>query len=157
MEKEQYEESRRARQKYSVRCLCLSIYFVITARKRSLGQGNVLHLCVILFTGGGREVCPTLSRMQTPLGCRPPWVGQTPQGWAEPSWIQTPLGCRPLQMQTPPGLGRSPQDADLPLRCRSPECRLPPPNRVGQTPPGVEQTPLDADPPPIRSVIVIRV
>ena len=26
---------------------------IFTARKRSLGQGNVLHLSVILFTGGG--------------------------------------------------------------------------------------------------------
>ena len=29
------------------------LYYIFTARKRSLGQGNVLHLCVILFTGGG--------------------------------------------------------------------------------------------------------
>ena len=51
-----------------------------------------LHLCVILFTGGG--VGPANPpRMQTP-----PW------GWADP-----PPGCRP------PGVGRTPvPDADPP-------------------------------------------
>ena len=30
-----------------------SAMLIFTARKRSLGQGNVLHLCVILFMVGG--------------------------------------------------------------------------------------------------------
>ena len=33
--------------------ILLECILVFTARKRSLGQGNILHLFVILFTGGG--------------------------------------------------------------------------------------------------------
>ena len=118
----------------SEKFLCRSatdwLYYIFTARKRSLGQGNVLHLCVILFTGGGGLPTPHsqtwgLGRppdadpprqtpwMQTPLGLgRSPWM-QIPWGWAGPPGMQTPQMQNPRvgqtpQMQTAPGLARPP-------------------------------------------------
>ena len=107
---------------------------IFTARKRSLGQGNgFTPVCHSVHRRG--DLLPPhrqtwgLGRppqMQTPLGrpsgCRPPWVGQTPPGWADPSglgrppWMQTPL---------PLGVGQTPPDADplglgRPTRCRPP-------------------------------------
>ena len=62
---------------------------IFTSRKRSLGQGNVLHLSVILFTRG-------LYVSQHAMGCTPP--GQTPL-----TLRQTPLGRQPP-------LGRHPRE-----------------------------------------------
>ena len=92
------------------------LLLLCTARKRSLGQGNVFT-SVCLSTGGGG--------LHTP-GCRPPcrqtWgVGQTPRMQipaphtdpldADPCPPHTDApGCRPPGMQTPP------QDADPPPR-----------------------------------------
>ena len=97
--------------------------WIITARKRSLGQGNVLYLCFILFTGG-RGVCQT-SHKQI-------W------GWADTTfWIQTP-----------PGLGRSPiLDAD-PLG-RLPPLGLGRPPLGLVRPPWMQTRPGLEDPPPI--------
>ena len=80
---------------------------LVTARKRSFGQGNVFTLvCHSVHRGRGSAQPP---RMQTPWIGQTPWM-QTPHGWADPP------GCRP------PGLGRPPSlDADPP--------------GVGQTPP----------------------
>ena len=76
----------------------LSYWFsFFTTRKPSLGQGNVLHQCVILFTGG-TGVCAN----PPPQRCRPPW------GWADPPGVgQTPsqVGQRPL-----PGWADPPPD-----------------------------------------------
>ena len=80
-----------------------------TARKRSLGQGNVFT-SVCLSTGGGG--------LHTPPDADPP-VGR-PGGLGRPPWMQIPAphtdpldadpcpphtdapGCRPPGMQTPP-------------------------------------------------------
>ena len=82
-----------------------------------------LHLCVILFTGGGgsAQLPPDADPYgvgQTPPRCRPPGVGQTPRcrplglgrppkmqtpwGWADPPPMQTPLGWADPPIQTPP-------------------------------------------------------
>ena len=72
---------------------------IFTARKRSLGRGNVLHLYVILFTGGGSHdggwcPCPGgLGSGGSPLADPRVTPGTcTPQGssWRTPwgkSWI----------------------------------------------------------------------
>ena len=81
---------------------------IITARKRSLRQGNVFTpVCHSIHRGGGRGVCPTPRRQtwggQTPLEMQTP--GQTPldgqtasQGWADPPGLD----------RLPQGLGRAP-------------------------------------------------
>ena len=58
------------------------------------GKVMFLHLCVILFTGGG--VCPT------PSGCRPPGLGRPHQGWANspPPYGQQAGGTHPTGMHT---------------------------------------------------------
>ena len=90
------------------------------------GKVMFLHLCVILFTGGGSLPNPPRCRppwMQTPprLG-RPPRVGQTPldadsprlgrpprmqtpQCWADPPqvWVDPLPGCRPSLIQSTSG------------------------------------------------------
>ena len=95
---------------------------IITARKRSLGQGNVFTPVCHSVHRGSAQPLPRCRppQVQTPLGlgrpldvdpsgcrlphpglgrppgCRPPWM-QTPWGWADPpsSQMQTPW------MQTP--------------------------------------------------------
>ena len=92
----------------------------ITARKRSLGQGNVFTP-VCHFCSRGKGVCPTPTpRMETPWG----WADlqmQTPPprcGWlGRPHGVrQTPLDADPPdvdpQMQSPLVFGRPPLDAD---------------------------------------------
>ena len=65
------------------------------------GKVMFLHLCVILFTGGG--VSPTAPR------CRPPWMQTSPPpGFGRPPGCRPPGSGRPPQMQTPLGLGRHP-------------------------------------------------
>ena len=104
---------------------------IFTARKRSLGQGNVFTPVCHSVQGGGVLPNPPLDAdsqgWADPLpGCRPtPRVRQTPQ-------MQTPsrLGRTPW-MQTPLGLGRPP-DANPP-RCRSPpRCRPHPHDTVNK-------------------------
>ena len=115
-----------------------------------------LHLCVILFMGGGCLPTPGCSlpglgrppmvgqtpQIQTPQLGRLPWM-QTPQGWADPpdsdpSVGKTPLDAdllglgRPPWMQTPQGLGRPPW--------------MQTPLGLGRPPRGLAD-PLDADPP----------
>ena len=98
--------------------------FFITARKRSLGQGNVFTpVCHSVCRGGSAQP----PWRQTFLG-RPAPLDADPQGWADPlgfgrhshpsctpprCWADPQ--CRPLwgwvdppQMQTPLGLGRHP-------------------------------------------------
>ena len=41
---------------------------IITARKRSMGQGNVLNLCVSLFTAGGGLASQYASQVMWPRG-----------------------------------------------------------------------------------------
>ena len=86
--------------------ICLN--HLITARKRSLGQGNVFR-SVCHSVHRGRGFCPTpldadlpgLDRF--PPGCRPP-------GWADPPGVgQTPLDANPSQVgQIPRGWGDPP-------------------------------------------------
>ena len=58
------------------------VVVIFTARKRSLGQGNIFTQFVILFTGGG--VClsacldTTTPREQTPPRADPPWSRPPP-------------------------------------------------------------------------------
>ena len=98
---------------------CIALF---TARKGSLGQGNVFTpVCHSVHRGRG--VCPP----PVPR-CRPPWM-QTPLGWVDPSLDADP-----------PGVGQTPP----------PGLRKPPPPGVGQhpwmlIPPGLG-SPLDADP-----------
>ena len=64
-----------------------------------------LHLCVILYRGGGGSALdadpPELGRlpwMQTPLG-----LGRPPQGWADPMGLgRTPLDADPQRLRRPP-------------------------------------------------------
>ena len=67
---------------------CIAIF---TARKGSLGQGNVFTpVCHSVHRGEGS--------LPTPLPrCRPPWM-QTPLGWVDPSLDADPPGVG----QTPP-------------------------------------------------------
>ena len=64
-------------------------YKFITARKRSLGQGNILHLFVILFTGGGsasvHDGIPHPPPGPAPLGPGTPPGSDTPPDQAPPS------------------------------------------------------------------------
>ena len=89
---------------------------IFTARTRNLGQGNFLHLSVILFTGGCLPHCihtpygqTHTPREDTPLRQKPP-TGQTPprQTQPPPPWADT-LPWR----DTPPG--KTPSDRHLPL------------------------------------------
>ena len=96
----------------------------ITARKRSLGQGNVFTPVWHSFHLGGWESA------QLPFGCRPSWGWADPPGLGRPPWMQTPWGWadhldadpsrvgqtppplgldRHRQMQTPLGLGSLPR------------------------------------------------
>ena len=107
--------------------------WIFTARKRSLGQGNVfIPVCHSVHRGEGG--LPTPTHRQT---CR---------GWVDP-----PPRCRPTLGRPPPigrpgGVGQTPLDADPPVAR---------PGGVGQTPPPdadpLRQSPLDADPPPRQS------
>ena len=73
--------------------------------QRSLGQGNILHLSVILFTGGGVH--------RSPLAGKPPGRYTPPGQVHPPPWASTPLAGTPLagtpprqvhpQAGTPPG------------------------------------------------------
>ena len=74
--------------------LIVSIEFV-TARKRSLGQGNIFSVSRILFTWG--EYTPE----QVPLWAGIPWAG-TPPGQVHPLGRYTPGQAHP-QAGTPPG------------------------------------------------------
>ena len=129
---------------------------LVIARKRSLGQGNVLHLCVILFTGG-RGVCPTPGCRrrppgvgQTPLDAdptglgRPPGVGQTPQMQTSPQGWADPSRCRPGGLGRPPRVGQTPLDADPPGLGRPPQGWADPPQGLGR-PPWMQTSP------PLRS------
>ena len=137
---------------------CLPV--VITARKRSLGQGNVFTpVCHYVHRGGGLPNLPGCS--PSGLG-RPPWM-QTLRDWADhppdadfppwmqiSPWMQIPLGLdRPPQMQSlpdadPPPLGRAdspwmqtPPDADPPGLSRPPWMQTPPDTdslRLGRPP-----------------------
>ena len=90
---------------------------LVTARKRSFGQGNVFTLvCHSVHRGRGSAQPP---RMQTPRIGQTPWM-QTPHGWADPP------GCRPPWMQTP-RVGQTPL----------PGCR--PPRGWADTPPYSQQ------------------
>ena len=77
-----------------------SMFF--TARKRSLGQGNILHLFVILFIGGST------------------WAG-TPPGRSTPPGQVPPAGTTPLpvhpQAGTPPGRYTHPWAGTPPRQC----------------------------------------
>ena len=100
------------------------------------GKVMFLHLCVILFMGGGGSAHPS------PVG-RPRGLGRPPQ-------VQTPLGRPPRVvetpwMQTPHGVGQTPLDADPRGLAYPPGCRPP---VVGQTSPRGWP---DPHPLPIRS------
>ena len=73
------------------RSIVTCINAIITARNRSLGQGNVFYTClsVILFTGGATAQLHAGIHPwgRQPLGQTPPWTdtpGQTPAGQTLP-------------------------------------------------------------------------
>ena len=82
-------------------------HHLFTARKRSLGQGNIFKACVIASVHRGEGVCPP-----TPIECIPPWQADSsgcthPPGWADPQadphgWEDPPLDAVPT--------GRPPRD-----------------------------------------------
>ena len=75
------------------------LMLIITSRKRSLGQGNILHLSVILFTGGVPGQVP-------PGQVHPPWqVHPDPPGRYTP-WAGTPWQVHPPDGYTLPPQGR---------------------------------------------------
>ena len=101
------------------------LIFLVTARKRSLGQGNIFApVCHSVHRGG---VCLSACWDTTPLEQTPPWSRHPPQE-------QTPPGSRPPRAD-PPG-------ADTP-RSKQPREQTPPGSRH---PPGAD-TPLGSDPP----------
>ena len=53
-------------------CFQLYSFNVVTARKRSFGQGNILHLFVILFTRGSASVHAGIPPHPTPRPGTPP-------------------------------------------------------------------------------------
>ena len=65
---------------------------LITARKRSLAQGNVFSRSVILFNGEG-SLSGGLPDRDPPLDRDPP--GQRPPLDGDAHWIETPPGQRP--------------------------------------------------------------
>ena len=91
------------------------MYQICIARKRSLGQSNVLHMCVILFTGG----CVSQYAME----CTPPWA-DTPLG--RHSLSRHPLG-RHSPSRHPLGRHTPHLWADTPHLGRHPLGRYPPP------------------------------
>ena len=114
-----------------------------------LGQGNVLQVCLILFTGRG--VClsacwGTTPQEQTPPGAITPHGADTPQSRHPPEWTppqeQTPLEETPLSSRHPLGAD-TPQEQTHPLGADTPQeqthptgSRHPP----EQTPPGKQTT-----------------
>ena len=112
------------------------LFHFLSPANEVLGKVMFLHLCVILFTGGGG--------LPTPLDAEPPGLDRPPA-------CRSP-GCRPSRMHTPwmqtlrgqaghpgcrppfPGVGQSPPNAD-PSDAH--------PYRVGQTPPGCRPPLLD--------------
>ena len=111
---------------------------IITARKRSLGQGNVFTPVCHSCSQEGGWVCPT------PLDADPSGLGR-------PSLDADPPGCRP------PGWGRSPMDADpLPRLGRGPWMHTPGLGRPPDIDPQGGQNPLDADPPGVGQTSPIR-
>ena len=94
----------------------LNISNMITAHKRSLGQGNVFSSVCHSVHREREGGLPNPPRMQTPPDAYPPRVRQTP------------LDADPL------GLGRCPRGWADPPGCRPPRCT--PLSGVGQIPPG---------------------
>ena len=117
---------------------------IITARKRSLGQGNIFTpVCHSVHRGGlpsrrppGKEAPPG---RETSLGRRHPPARETPLGWRHPPWQGDPPGRRHPRQGDPPGR-RYPPGGRHPLPWE------------GGTPPSRE-TPRKESPPPRRLLL----
>ena len=114
-------------------CLCLSVWILITASKRSVGQGNVFtHVCHSVYSGRGSlyDVTSCLAAWShVPSGRGLCLLSHVPSGgypWQRPPWTETPLD-------------RDPHLDREPLGQRSPLDRYPP---LDRDPPSIE-TPLD--------------
>ena len=133
---------------YSPNLWCMAEFFtihfynrvVITARKRSLGQGNIFTpVCHSVHRGGGSTWPADTPLEQTPSGTRytPPDqvhpLEQTPPGPGTPPQADTPPGPG-----TPPGADTPPQDQVHPLWSKPPRTRYTPQSRHH---PPLEQTP----------------
>ena len=66
------------------------VVFFITARKRSLGQGNI-------FIGMCQEFCSQGGLPQCMLGCHPPREQTPPQEQTPPSGAEPPVGEREIR------------------------------------------------------------
>ena len=113
---------------------------IITARKRSLGQGNIFRsVCHSVHRGGMSASPGTTPPEQTdpPSGTMYPPGLRTPQDYVPPPAGTTyPPGlCTPLGLRTPPGL-HTPQDYVPPLDYIPPRLGL-------RTPPGLCTPPVD--------------
>ena len=74
-------------------CLSYSLW-IITARKRNLGQAYVLHVSVILLTGWGEYLCRYPRQAGTPPGRYTPWQVHPPGRY-------TPRQVHPQARYTP--------------------------------------------------------
>ena len=145
---------------------CMNIF---TARKRSLGQGNIFRsvcqefcpqkgclvlgvfVCVCVVSQHALRQTSPLGRH--PLGQTPPWAdtpGQTPPWadtpWADTPWADTSLGRHPLVRHPlgrhPPGRNQPPW-ADTPLARQPPWPDTPPRHPPCRHPPWTKYTPQD--------------
>ena len=110
---------------------------IITARKRSLGQGNIFTPVGHSVHRGGSPIKETpLGRRHPPAGRppweggtlpagRPPWDGGIPPGRETPGKEAPPAG-RPPRREAPPPLGRR----HTPPAGRPPEEGIIPPRRL---------------------------
>ena len=107
---------------------CRQSNIIITARKRSLGQGNI-------FRSVCQEFCP---RGGVPGQVHPPGIRYTPPPWDQvhPPWDQVhpPEQVNPPRPGTPPGSGTPPGPGAPPGPGTPPGTRYTPPRQVH--PPG---------------------
>ena len=113
--------------------------YIFTARKRSLGQGNIFASVCQEFFSQGRSAPLHAVIPPFPLARQMPPGKETPPGKADPSSKERPLTRRPPARQTPkqgdsPGketpLARSPPGKADPLARRPPSSKADPPPPV---------------------------
>ena len=128
-------------------CILLEC-FLVTAHKRSLGQGRYFYICiVILFTREGEY----LTRYPLPKQTPPPGTRYIPPGPGTP-----PRSRHPPRADTPPRTRYTPLEQTHPRDQVHPpgpstpsQEQIPPPR--ADTPSGIRYTPQDQVHPPPRS------